>query len=54
MEASLGGYSAVQSATLAPDLFKCADAVAGGYDLEMVFDEGNILRIIYSTEYLIE
>jgi dipeptidyl aminopeptidase/acylaminoacyl peptidase len=51
---SFGGYSAVQSTTLTPDLFKCAVAVAGVYDLEMMFDEGNILRIIYGTEYLIE
>ena len=54
MGGSFGGYSAVQSATLAPDLFKCVVAVAGVYDLEMMFDEGNIPRIIYGKEYLIE
>jgi dipeptidyl aminopeptidase/acylaminoacyl peptidase len=54
MGGSFGGYSAVQSAALAPDLFKCAVAVAGVYDLEMMFDEGDIPRIIYGKEYLIE
>ncbi len=54
MGGSFGGYSAVQSAALAPDLFKCVVAVAGVYDLEMMFDEGNIPRIIYGKEYLIE
>lgn len=42
MGASFGGYSAVQSATLAPDLFKCAVATAGVYDIEMMFEEGDV------------
>ncbi|MFT5840296.1 MAG: dipeptidyl aminopeptidase/acylaminoacyl peptidase [Flavobacteriales bacterium] len=54
MGGSFGGYSAVQSATLAPDLFKCVVAVAGVYDLEMMFDEGDIPRIIYGKEFLIK
>lgn len=51
---SFGGYSAVQSAALAPDLFKCVVAVAGVYDLEMLFNGSNIPRIIYGEKYLIE
>lgn len=42
MGASFGGYSAVQSAILAPDLFKCAVATSGVYDIEMMFEEGDV------------
>jgi len=42
MGGSFGGYSAVQSATIAPDLFKCVVANAGVYDLEMMYEEGDI------------
>jgi dipeptidyl aminopeptidase/acylaminoacyl peptidase len=37
---SFGGYSALQSAIMEPDLFKCAIGAYGVYDLEMIFDEG--------------
>ncbi len=39
---SFGGYSALQSATIAPDMFQCAVGTAGVYDLEMMFEEGDI------------
>ncbi|APX07562.1 S9 family peptidase [Vibrio owensii] len=39
---SFGGYSALQSATLAPELFQCAVGSAGVYDLELMFTEGDV------------
>lgn len=39
MGASFGAYSALQSSILAPDLFKCAIASMGVYDLELLFDD---------------
>jgi dipeptidyl aminopeptidase/acylaminoacyl peptidase len=36
--ASFGGYSAMQSAILAPELFRCAVGYAGVYDLELMGD----------------
>ncbi|AUD58116.1 peptidase S9 [Shewanella sp. Pdp11] len=49
---SFGGYSALQSAVLAPDMFKCAIGVAGVYDLELMFDEGDVARTRSGTSYL--
>ena len=39
MGASFGGYSALQSSIIAPDLFQCAVAVSGVYDLALFIDE---------------
>lgn len=39
---SFGGYSALQSAILAPDLFNCAVGVAGVYDLNIMKSEGDV------------
>lgn len=53
MGASFGGYSAMQSAILAPDLFKCAVATAGVYDLPQFMDVGNIPdRLLWGPSYL--
>lgn len=52
MGGSFGGYSAVQSATLAPDLFKCVVGNAGVYDIQMMFEEGDIPRILWGKKYL--
>jgi len=52
MGASFGGYSAVQSATIAPDLFKCVVANAGVYDLEMMYEEGDIPEQGFGESYL--
>lgn len=53
MGGSFGGYSAVMSATIAPDLFKCVVANAGVYDLEQLFAEGNIAEyLLYGPAYL--
>jgi dipeptidyl aminopeptidase/acylaminoacyl peptidase len=54
MGASFGGYSAVQSATLAPDLFKCVISHAGVYDIEMMFEEGDIKGRLYGKAALTE
>jgi dipeptidyl aminopeptidase/acylaminoacyl peptidase len=49
---SFGGYSALQSAILEPDLFKCAIGFAGIYNLELMFDEGDIANSASGTSYL--
>ncbi|MBW3531804.1 S9 family peptidase [Shewanella sp. NKUCC06_TVS] len=49
---SFGGYSALQSAVLAPDMFKCAIGVAGVYNLELMFDEGDVASSRSGTSYL--
>ncbi|WP_076415167.1 S9 family peptidase [Shewanella sp. UCD-KL12] len=49
---SFGGYSALQSATLEPDLFKCAIGFAGVYDLELMFNEGDVQKRRAGTRYL--
>jgi dipeptidyl aminopeptidase/acylaminoacyl peptidase len=52
MGTSFGGYSALQSTILAPDLFKCAVANAGVYDLEMMYKEGDIPERLYGKSML--
>ena len=53
MGASFGGYSALQSSILAPDLFKCAVAAVGVYDLPSLMEEGNVAeRLNYGPSYL--
>ncbi|MCG9697799.1 S9 family peptidase [Shewanella sp. Isolate11] len=49
---SFGGYSALQSPILAPDLFKCAIGFAGIYDLELMYSEGDIQEIRTGSRYL--
>ncbi|MCL1090849.1 S9 family peptidase [Shewanella profunda] len=51
---SFGGYSALQSAVLAPDMFKCAIGMAGVYNLELMFDKGDVARRNSGTSYLKE
>lgn len=52
MGASFGGYSALQSASIAPDLFKCVIGTAGVYDLQMMFEEGDIPNLLFGKAYL--
>ena len=52
MGGSFGGYSALQSAILAPELFKCVVGVAGVYDLAMMFEEGDIPNLLFGKAYL--
>jgi len=52
MGTSFGAYSAVQSAALYPDTYKCAIANAGIYDLELMFEEGDIQERRSGMSYL--
>lgn len=54
MGGSFGGYSAVQAATMAPDLYKCGVAVAGVYDLSIMGKEGDVPRVYFGQAYLNE
>jgi dipeptidyl aminopeptidase/acylaminoacyl peptidase len=49
---SFGGYSALQSAILEPDLFKCAIGVVGVYDLELMHEIGDIQTRSSGQAYL--
>ncbi|WP_085304114.1 S9 family peptidase [Colwellia polaris] len=39
MGASFGGYSAIQSSIIAPDLFKCSIATSGVYDIQLQVED---------------
>ncbi len=68
MGASFGGYSALQSSILAPDLFKCAIASSGIYDLALLTEDSELkdaryfaknigaknLQILHSPAHAIE
>lgn len=49
---SFGGYSAMQSSIVEPDLFKCAIASGGVFDLEMAFTKGDIPERGFGQSYL--
>ncbi|MGI2259650.1 alpha/beta hydrolase family protein [Shewanella sp. GXUN23E] len=49
---SFGGYSALQSAILEPDMFKCAIGFAGIYDLPMMYEEGDVQDRAAGRAYL--
>ena len=52
MGASFGGYSALQSSILAPDVFDCAVANAGVYDLQNLFEDGDIPEGFWGASFL--
>ena len=52
MGASFGGYSALQSPILAPELFKAAIGVVGGYDLKLMYRAGDIRGRFSGKRYL--
>lgn len=52
MGASFGAYSAVQSAAIYPDTYQCAIANAGIYDLELMFEEGDVTERRAGLSYL--
>jgi dipeptidyl aminopeptidase/acylaminoacyl peptidase len=52
MGASFGAYSAIQSAAIYPSTYKCAIANAGIYDLELMFDEGDVQERRSGMSYL--
>lgn len=49
---SFGGYSALQSAIIEPDLFQCAIGMFGIYDLSIMFKEGDIANRESGQAYL--
>lgn len=52
MGGSFGAYSAMQSAILEPELFKCVVATAGIYDLPLMFEEGDLPEKGFGESYL--
>lgn len=52
MGASFGAYSAIQSAAIYPNTYKCAIANAGIYDLELMFEEGDVQARKSGMSYL--
>lgn len=54
MGGSFGAYSAVQSAEMAPDLYACAVANAGIYDLKLMYKKGDIPNYYFGKSFLEE
>ncbi|WP_162533727.1 prolyl oligopeptidase family serine peptidase [Colwellia sp. Arc7-D] len=52
MGGSFGAYSALQSAIEYPKTYRCAIGYAGVYDLNLMFNEGNIKNIYEGKAYL--
>lgn len=52
MGGSFGGYSALQSSILAPDLFKAAVGVVGVYDFKLMYTAGDIRGRFSGRRYL--
>lgn len=50
--ASFGGYSALMGAVREPDLYRCAIAFAGVYDLELMFTTGDVRLSRAGRDYL--
>jgi dipeptidyl aminopeptidase/acylaminoacyl peptidase len=49
---SFGAFSALQSATLAPDLFQCSIGYAGVYDLPLLKSDSDIKALLFGRAYL--
>lgn len=52
MGTSFGGYSALQSAVLEPDMFKCVIGLMGVYDLPLMYEEGDTQERRSGINYL--
>ena len=52
MGGSFGAYSALQSAIKYPKTYRCAIGYAGVYDLNLMFNEGNIKNLYEGKAYL--
>jgi dipeptidyl aminopeptidase/acylaminoacyl peptidase len=50
--ASFGGYSALQSVEREPSLYRCAVGIAGIYDLELMYESGDIPKFRTGEDYL--
>ncbi|WP_417681414.1 prolyl oligopeptidase family serine peptidase [Pseudidiomarina aquimaris] len=50
--ASYGGYAALQSGVREPDKYKCIVGFVGVYDLDLMFEEGDIPQALAGRNYL--
>lgn len=50
--ASYGGYAALQSGVREPDLYKCIVGFVGVYDLQLMYEEGDIPQALVGRNYL--
>lgn len=50
--ASFGGYSALMAPTIKSDLFKCSIGYVGVYDLNLLWDDGDIQKMNYGETFL--
>jgi dipeptidyl aminopeptidase/acylaminoacyl peptidase len=50
--ASYGGYAAIQSVIREPDLYKCTVGFVGVYDLDMMFEKGDIQENQSGVNYM--
>jgi len=49
---SFGGYSALMTVVKEPDLFKCAIGNAGVYDMDILYEKGDIPQSAFGTNFL--
>jgi dipeptidyl aminopeptidase/acylaminoacyl peptidase len=49
---SFGAYSVVQSSILKPNLYRCGAAVAGVYDLSLLYKDGDTRKSGYGSSFL--
>jgi dipeptidyl aminopeptidase/acylaminoacyl peptidase len=49
---SYGGYAAIEGVTKEPDLYKCAIANAGVYDLKLMFSSGDVPQFLGGQNFL--
>jgi dipeptidyl aminopeptidase/acylaminoacyl peptidase len=49
---SYGGYAAMEGATKEPDLYKCAIANAGIYDLNLMIGSGDVPQFLHGQNFL--
>jgi dipeptidyl aminopeptidase/acylaminoacyl peptidase len=49
---SFGGYSALMSAIIEPDLYKCTIGAYGVYDLPLLYADGDIPTSLYGKKFL--
>jgi len=52
MGSSFGGYAALMGAVREPDLYRCSIGISGIYDLNMLFEHGDIQRLWGGEGYL--
>ncbi|NQZ83351.1 MAG: S9 family peptidase [Colwellia sp.] len=52
MGASFGAYSAITSIINYPDTYQCAVANAGVYDLEFMYEKGDVPKLAFGESYL--